>query len=295
MQSTNRGFRVCAHIVLSLLSLLVVIPLLLLVASSFSSEQLLLREGYSLWPKEFSFSAYEYLFKGAGNLFQSYGVTLLVTAVGTVAGLLMTMLLGYALSIEDLPFRKVISFLVFFTMLFNGGLVPTYMMYTNVFHIKNTIWALIVPYLLVNAFYVIIARSFFATSIPREVIEAARIDGAGEIKALFRVVLPMSLPIMATLGLMIGLAYWNNWTNGLYFITDNSLYSVQQLLTEMVNNMQAVQSGQFANLDPEAVRNLPSTALRMATAVMSVLPVIVIYPFFQKYFVKGITLGAVKG
>lgn len=295
MQSTNRGFRVCAHIVLSLLSLLVVIPLLLLVASSFSSEQLLLREGYSLWPKEFSFSAYEYLFKGAGNLFQSYGVTLLVTAVGTVAGLLMTMLLGYALSIEDLPFRKVISFLVFFTMLFNGGLVPTYMMYTNIFHIKNTIWALIVPYLLVNAFYVIIARSFFATSIPREVIEAARIDGAGEIKALFRVVLPMSLPIMATLGLMIGLAYWNNWTNGLYFITDNSLYSVQQLLTEMVNNMQAVQSGQFANLDPEAVRNLPSTALRMATAVMSVLPVMVIYPFFQKYFVKGITLGAVKG
>lgn len=295
MQSTNRSFRVCAHIVLSLLSLLVVIPLLLLVASSFSSEQLLLREGYSLWPKEFSFSAYEYLFKGAGNLFQSYGVTLLVTAVGTVAGLLMTMLLGYALSIEDLPFRKVISFLVFFTMLFNGGLVPTYMMYTNVFHIKNTIWALIVPYLLVNAFYVIIARSFFATSIPREVIEAARIDGAGEIKALFRVVLPMSLPIMATLGLMIGLAYWNNWTNGLYFITDNSLYSVQQLLTEMVNNMQAVQSGQFANLDPEAVRNLPSTALRMATAVMSVLPVMVIYPFFQKYFVKGITLGAVKG
>lgn len=295
MQSTNRGFRVCAHIVLSLLSLLVVIPLLLLVASSFSSEQLLLREGYSLWPKEFSFSAYEYLFKGAGNLFQSYGVTLLVTAVGTVAGLLMTMLLGYALSIEDLPFRKVISFLVFFTMLFNGGLVPTYMMYTNVFHIKNTIWALIVPYLLVNAFYVIIARSFFATSIPKEVIEAARIDGAGEIKALFRVVLPMSLPIMATLGLMIGLAYWNNWTNGLYFITDNSLYSVQQLLTEMVNNMQAVQSGQFANLDPEAVRNLPSTALRMATAVMSVLPVMVIYPFFQKYFVKGITLGAVKG
>lgn len=295
MQSTNRGFRVCAHIVLAFLCLLVVIPLLLLVASSFSNEQLLLSQGYSLWPKELSFSAYEYLFRGAGNLFQAYGVTLLVTAVGTTAGLLMTMLLGYALSIEDLPFRKLLSFLVFFTMLFNGGLVPTYMMYTNVFHIKNTIWALIVPYLLVNAFYVIIARSFFATSIPKEVIEAARIDGASEFKALFRVVLPMSLPIMATLGLMIGLAYWNNWTNGLYFITDHSLYSVQQLLTEMVNNLQAMQSGQFANLDPEALRNMPSTAMRMATAVMSVLPVMVIYPFFQKYFVKGITLGAVKG
>ena len=155
------------------------------------------------------------------------------------------LLLAYALSIKDLPFRRAMSFYVFFTLLFNGGLIPTYMMYVNAFHIKNTVWALIVPALMVNAFYVTIARSFFQSNIPEEVIEAARIDGAGEISTLFKIVLPMALPILATLGLMIGLGYWNNWTNGLYYITDQKLFSIQQLLTEMVRNMQALQSGQF--------------------------------------------------
>lgn len=186
------------------------------------------------------------------------------------------------------------SFYVFFTLLFNGGLIPTYMMYVNAFHIKNTVWALIVPALMVNAFYVTIARSFFQSNIPEEVIEAARIDGAGEISTLFKIVLPMALPILATLGLMIGLGYWNNWTNGLYYITDQKLFSIQQLLTEMVRNMQALQSGQFTQAMDQAA-NLPSTAIKMATAVLGVIPVMIAYPFFQKYFVKGMTLGAVKG
>lgn len=295
MKQTNKGFRIACHIVLIIISLMIIIPFLLLVSSSLTQEQTLISKGYSILPREFSFEAYKYLFAGAGNILRAYGVTFFVTAVGTAAGLLMTVLLAYALSVKDLPFRKVISFLVFFTMLFNGGLIPTYMMYTNVFHIKNTIWALIVPSLMVNAFFVIIARSFFATSIPQEVIEAARIDGYGEIRIFFKVVLPMSLPIMATIGLMIGLGYWNNWTNGLYYITDGNLFSVQQLLTEMVKNMQALQSGEMANMDPSAIQNLPSTSLRMATAVVSVVPVLLIYPIFQKYFVKGITIGAVKG
>lgn len=295
MEKTNKQFRIAAHAVLIFMCILVVIPFMLLISSSFSGEQTLLEGGYKLWPEQFTLSAYEYLFRGAGNLFQAYAVTLVVTIAGTCMGLFMTALLAYALSVQDLPYRKLLSFLVFFTMLFNGGLIPTYMMYTNIFHIKNTIWALLFPYLLVNAFYVIIARSFFSTSIPAEITEAARIDGAGEVRTLFKVVLPMSLPILATLGLMIGLAYWNNWTNGLYFITKRELYSVQQLLTEMVNNMQALQSGGFSNIDPESLKNLPSTSLKMATAVMSVLPIMLAYPFFQKYFVKGITLGAVKG
>lgn len=295
MKQTNRGFRIGCHIILFIISLIVIIPFLLLISSSFTEEQTLISQGYSIFPRELSLEAYKYLFAGAGNIFKAYGITFFVTIVGTAAGLMMTVLLGYALSVEDLPFRKVISFLVFFTMLFNGGLIPTYMMYTNVFHIKNTIWALIIPSLMVNAFFVIIARSFFTTSIPKEVVEAARIDGYGEIRIFFKVVLPMSLPILATLGLMIGLGYWNNWTNGLYYITDHNLYSVQQLLTEMVKNMQALQSGDMANLDPSAIQNLPSTSLRMATAVVSVVPVLFIYPIFQKYFVKGIAIGAVKG
>lgn len=295
MKQTNRGFRIGCHIILFIISLIVIIPFLLLISSSFTEEQTLISQGYSIFPRELSLEAYKYLFAGAGNIFKAYGITFFVTIVGTAAGLMMTVLLGYALSVEDLPFRKVISFLVFFTMLFNGGLIPTYMMYTNVFHIKNTIWALIIPSLMVNAFFVIIARSFFTTSIPKEVVEAARIDGYGEIRIFFKVVLPMSLPILATLGLMIGLGYWNNWTNGLYYITDHNLYSVQQLLTEMVKNMQVLQSGDMANLDPSAIQNLPSTSLRMATAVVSVVPVLFIYPIFQKYFVKGIAIGAVKG
>lgn len=295
MKQTNKGFRAMAHVILIFMSLLVIIPFLLLVSSSFTDEQTLISKGYSVLPQMFSFEAYKYLFAGAGNIVRAYGVTFFVTIVGTSAGLLMTVLLGYALSVKDLPFRKLLSFVVFFTMLFNGGLIPTYMMYTNVFHIKNTIAALIIPSLMVNAFFVIIARSFFSSSIPSEVVEAARIDGSGEVGIFFKVVLPMALPIMATLGLMIGLSYWNNWTNGLYYITESRLFSVQQLLTEMVRNMQAMQSGELTGLDPTIVKNLPSTSLRMATAVVSVVPIMLIYPVFQRFFVKGITLGAVKG
>lgn len=294
MQRTNRGFRIGAHIVLIIFSLLILIPLLLVVASSLTEEQVLLKNGYSIFPSQVSWEAYKYLFAGNGNIFGAYGISILVTVAGTVLGILMTVFLAYALSIKDLPFRKGMSFYVFFTMLFNGGLIPTYMMYVNVFHIKNTIWALIIPSLLVNAFYIIIARSFFSSNIPEEVLEAARMDGAGQIRILFKVVMPMSLPILATIGLMIGLGYWNNWTNGLYYITDQKLYSIQQLLTEMVRNMQALQSGDFAAANAASV-NMPSTAIKMATAVLGVIPIMIAYPFFQKFFVKGIALGAVKG
>lgn len=295
MKQTNRGFRIFAHIMLGLATLIVIIPFLLLISSSFTEEQILISGGYSLFPREVSLEAYRYLFAGAGNIFRAYGITFFVTIVGTTVGLLMTVLLAYALSVKGLPFGKVITFMVIFTMLFNGGLIPTYMMYTNIFHIKNTIFALIVPSLMVNAFSVIIARSYFMFSIPGEVIEASRIDGAGEFRLFFRIVMPMSLPIMATIGLMIGLGYWNNWTNGLYYVTDAKLYSVQQMLTEMVRNMQALQNGELGSIDASVVKNLPSTSLRMATAVVSVAPIMLIYPVFQKYFVKGITLGAVKG
>ncbi len=293
MEKTNRGFRIGSHIVLIILSVIVILPLLLVISSSFTDEQTLLSGGYKLFPVAPNLDAYKYLIAG-GSIFRSYGITIFVTAVGTGLGLLMTLLLAYALSIKDLPFRRAMSFYVFFTLLFNGGLIPTYMMYVNAFHIKNTVWALIVPALMVNAFYVTIARSFFQSNIPEEVIEAARIDGAGEICTLFKIVLPMALPILATLGLMIGLGYWNNWTNGLYYITDQKLFSIQQLLTEMVRNMQALQSGQFTQAMDQAA-NLPSTAIKMATAVLGVIPVMIAYPFFQKYFVKGMTLGAVKG
>lgn len=182
-------------------------------------------------------------------------------------------------------------------MLFNGGLVPSYIMWTQTFHIKNTLAALLFPSLMMNAFYVIMMRTYFTTNIPDAVIEAARIDGAGELRILSQVVMPMSIPIIATLALLAGLAYWNDWLNGLYYISDDRLFSIQVLLNRMLLDVQFLMSNSDAakSLQQNEEFVLPSTGIRMAVAVMGALPILVVYPFFQKYFVKGIVIGAVKG
>jgi putative aldouronate transport system permease protein len=179
-------------------------------------------------------------------------------------------------------------------MLFNGGIVPSYIMWSRYFHISNTYLALILPNLLMSAFYVIMMRTNFQTNIPEAVIEASRIDGAGEFTTLFKVVLPMSKPIIATLVLLVGLHYWNDWTNGLYYINKDKYYSIQVLLNRMLQDVQFLMSS-AASDSSELAKDIPSVSLKMAVAVMGVLPVLCIYPFFQKYFVKGITVGAVKG
>ena len=169
------------------------------------------------------------------------------------------------------------------------------MMWTQTFHIKDTLWALILPGLLMNAFYVIMMRSFFTANIPDALVEAARIDGAGEYKILFKIVLPLSKPMMATLALMIGLGYWNDWMNSLYYITNEKLFSIQAILNTIITNIQFLTSGQSAAASNVDLSQLPSVGIRMAIAVIGILPVLCIYPFFQKYFVKGIVVGGVKG
>ena len=264
--------------------------------SSITDEQELIRNGYTLFPKALSLDAYQYMFKSSNKIISAYGITILSTVVGTVCGLSMTILMAYPLSRRDLPGRNGLAFYVFFTMLFSGGLVPTYIMYTRYIKVSNTIWALIVPSLVVNAFYVIMMRTYFSTNIPEAVIEAARIDGAGEFRILLTIVLPMSIPMVATMTLLIGLSYWNDWKNGLYYLQQNkSLYSIQVLLNDMLRDVQALKSGMDAAAAAEITANMPSTGIKMAIAVVGVLPVLVVYPFFQKYFVKGITIGAVKG
>lgn len=289
-------YDVAIYTILIVMSIAAVFPFLLMLASSFCSEQTLLKYGYTLFPKEISLDAYKYLISNISTILKAYGVTIFVTLFGTVVGTSCIMLLAYPLSIPGMPGRKVINFLVYFTMLFNGGLVPTYMLYSNYLHMKNTIWALIVPTLLMKAYYIILARSFFQTSVPSEIIEAARVDGASEFKIFIQIVRPMATPIIATIALMQGLAYWNDWTNGLYYVTDKNLYSIQQLLNQMISDIKAVQSSAFDTVMAAAtMTNLPSTAVRMAIAIVAVLPVMIVYPFFQKYFIKGLTLGAVKG
>lgn len=294
MVSNNKVEQVVLHTIFILLCIIAAAPFLLLISSSITEESTLLQYGYSFFPKKVSFYAYEYLFQSGGKIIRGLGLSVLVTIVGTACSILMTVMFAYPISRKELPHRNLFSFLVFFTMLFNGGLVPTYMMYTQIFHIKNTIWALIIPSLLMNAFYIIMMRSFFVSNIPDSLIEASRIDGAGEFRILFRIVLPLSKPMLATLALMVGLGYWNDWMNSLYYITDDSLYTLQAILNNIITSITFLQSSTMGSV-ASAVAAMPSTGIRMAIAVVGVIPVLVIYPFFQKYFVKGIVVGGVKG
>lgn len=295
MVEKNNRFQIAVHFIMILLCIFCLFPFLLLVVSSFAEEQQLIRDGYSIVPKSFSLDAYTYIFRNAATIFRAYGTTIMVTVVGTVINIVLTTLLAYPLSRKDLPHRNAWSFVVFFTMLFNGGLVPSYIMWTQYFHIKNTYAALIVPGLMMGAFYVIMMRTNLSQNIPEEVLEAARIDGAGEWKILIRIVVPMSLPIIATLVLLVGLAYWNDWTNGLYYLTKTKYYTIQVLLNAMLRDLQVLLTSSFSGAANVDVSSMPSTSIKMAIAVVGAIPVLCIYPFFQKYFVKGITVGAVKG
>ena len=293
MSETNKKVQVIANIIMAAATIL--IPFILLFISSFTDSTEIALNGYSFFPKKWSMEAYAYIWKEKSQIFRAYFITIIVTAVGTTASLLITMMYAYALSKDYFPGKKFFSMFLLFTMLFNGGLVPTYMMYANTFHIKNTIFALIVPSLMMNAFYVIMMRSFFSSSIPDSLIEAARLDGASEIKILARVILPLSKPMVVTLVLMVGLGYWNDWMNGLYYVTEQKLYTIQMILNNMINNIEFLTRN--ASMLGTAASNMkiPQVGIRMGIAVIAVLPILIIYPFLQKYFVKGIVIGGVKG
>ncbi|HIS48256.1 MAG TPA: carbohydrate ABC transporter permease [Candidatus Scybalocola faecigallinarum] len=269
-----------------------VMPFILLVIASFTDETVAILNGYSYFPEKWSLDAYRYIANEAVTIFRAYGVTIVVTVIGTGVSLLITSMLAYMLSREGLPGRKVFNFLVVFTMLFSGGLVPTYLVYTSVFHIKDTLFALIIPNLLMNAFNIILVKNYFAYSLPSELFESARIDGAGEFKVLRSIVLPLSKPILATVGMMTAIAYWNDWQNGLYYLNDTKLYSIQNILNAINTSVQFLASNSVTGVTMD---DIPSTTVRMAIAVVGILPIIIAYPFFQKYFVKGITMGSVKG
>ncbi len=293
MVESNKTFKIVSNIVMILLCLFCIFPFVLLFMSSVTDEQTLIHDGYTFFPKKFSLDAYKYLFSGTTKVLRGYLITVSVTVIGTICNLTLTTLMAYPLSRKDLPHRNFFSFMVFFTMLFNGGLVPSYIMWSQLFHIKNTMFALIIPNLMLNAFYIIMMRTYFTTNIPDAVIEAARIDGGGEFYILFKIVLPMSVPMIATLSMLVGLMYWNDWTNGLYYITDDKLFSIQNVLNRMLADIQFLKSNS-SDLSSN-VGQLPSIGIKMAVAVLGVLPIMAIYPFFQKYFIKGISVGAVKG
>ncbi|QTH44487.1 carbohydrate ABC transporter permease [Cohnella sp. LGH] len=271
------------------------IPLILVTIVSFTDERSILANGYSFLPEAFSLDAYRYLLADSGRLLHAYGISILVTVAGTLASLLISSLLAYPLSRRDFAQRHLLAFFVFFTILFNGGLVPWYLVYTNLFHLKDTLLALLVPNLLMNGFYILIMRTFFSNSIPGSLIESAQIDGAGEWRTFFRIVFPLSLPVLATIGLFTTLGYWNDWFNSLVFIYDNRLISLQYLMTKTLLSIQFLQSNTQNSNVGKLLSEMPTETVRMAMAIVGIGPIVLAYPFFQKYLVKGLTVGAVKG
>lgn len=281
---------ISSHIILIFISICVVAPFLLLIIASFTDESTAVKYGYSFLPKAWSLEAYRYVLQNWQLYGKAYLITICVTVAGVVLGVLISAGMGYTLSRPDVPGSKILLGYVMFTMLFNGGLVATYVNYVQVIGIKNTYFALLIPNLLCKAFAIVLLKNYFQFSIPDELNEAARIDGASEYGIFIRIILPLSKPIIATVALIVGLAYWNDWQNGMYYLDDMSMHGIQNILNNINNSAQYLT--QFGS---DVGASIPTTTARMAIAVIGIFPVLIVYPFFQEFFAKGITAGAVKG
>jgi len=283
----HKKFLALSHVVLIIVAICSIVPFWLLLAASFTDEAYAIKNGYAFWPKELSLAAYEYLMSQWQMFGRGYAITIIVTVIGVILCLTVTMSFGYMISREGLPGGKIFNYMVIFTMLFNGGLVATYINYTQNFHIKDTLFALIIPNLVTNAFYIFMTKNFFKGNIPEEIIEAARIDGCSEIGIFFQIVLKLSKPMVATLALLSGVMYWNYWQNGMYYLDDVNMFGIQNILNAINTNAQYMRMlGRGADM--------PAETVRMAAAAIGILPILIIYPFFQEYFVKGMTMGGVK-
>jgi len=293
--SDAKRFEIISTVILGILAVIALLPIILIVIASFTDETTLLRNGYSFLPEKWSTDAYVYMLQQGATIFRAYGISVLVTLIGTVISVLITTMIAYPMSRKNFKYKNLLAFFVFFTMLFNGGVVPSYMMWTQVFNIKNTIWALILPNYLCGAFNIFLVRNYYANSIPDALIESAQIDGASELTIFFKIIFPLAVPTVATISLFTALTYWNDWVNALYYIQKPQFYGIQNLLIRIMNNIQYLKSGAASVAVGTGAIQLPSNAVRMSMAVIGILPIVVIYPFVQKYFVKGVVVGAVKG
>ena len=277
-------------------SLMFILPFVLIIAASFTDEQALLAQGYKLIPSQFSTEAYKYVFRNPQQLIDSYKITIIYSITATFLGVVVMSMLAYPLSKPNYKYKKIVTFFIFFTMLFSGGLIPNYIWLTRYLHMGDSIWVYILPNL-VNAFHVIVIRTFFQ-GLPQSLTEAAKIDGASELKTFFTIVIPLSKPVIATISLLTLLARWNDWNTALIYIKSTNLYSLQYLLQKILREVEFVknmaESTPIAGIDMDA-STLPSETMRFAMCMVAAGPMLVVFPFFQKYFAKGLTVGAVKG
>lgn len=290
-KSTNVVF----NIIMTVLALLSVIPFIFVIIISLTDENSLTMNGYRFIPEKWSLYAYEYIVQAGESILKSYGVTITVTVLGTLIGLFLISTYAYALSRKTYAYRSFFTKVITIPMLFSGGMIANYLIVTKVLILKDTIWALILP-LCMNSFNVIVLRTFFKTSIPDSVIESAKIDGASEWRLFFKIVIPMALPGLATIGLFLTLTYWNDWFNAMMYIDNQDLIPLQYLLIKIESSIDFLASNKsMLGVDGiVAAANLPKETIKMAIVVISTLPIIFAYPFFQRYFVNGLTIGAVK-
>lgn len=284
--------RIILHLALILLSLCFIVPFIIVISISLTSEEALREFGYGIIPKVFSTEAYKQLLKNPYSLLQSYKVTIAYSVLGTVFSVFVMALMAYPLSRSNFKYKKFFTFYIFFTMIFSGGLIPSYIIETQVYHLNNTFWIYIFPGA-VSAYYVIMMRTFFK-GIPESLVESAKIDGASELRCLFSIIMPLSKPVIASVGLLTLLAKWNNWQTSLIYIRDPELYSLQYLLQRILNEVEFIKQMAESGADT-SMMEVPTEGIRFAMAVLAAGPMLVVFPFFQKYFAKGLTVGAVKG
>jgi putative aldouronate transport system permease protein len=285
------GFNIMAYIFITVLALMCLVPFLIIISGSFTDEQTIRFQGYSLLPRNISTEAYELIFRSPQKVANAYLVSVFVAAAGTAAGLFLLTMTAYVISRKDFKYRGALSFYFYFTTLFSGGMVSTYIFYIQYLHLKDNMLALILPGML-NVFYLLIMRSFVA-AIPASLVESAKIDGAGEFRIFFRIILPLLKSGLATIGLFLALNYWNDWYNAMLYINDGKKYPLQYMLYDLQMRTQAL--AQIASRAGVTIEKMPSNSLKMAMAVVATGPIIFVYPFIQRFFVKGITIGSVKG
>ncbi len=282
------------HIFFIIISLASLIPFLLVIGISFSSEADIYLYGYRIIPKSFDLTAYRLIFENSNQIINSYKVTVFITIVGTFLGLLIMSMLAYIVSRDNYKFRRATTFYIFFTMLFSGGLVPSYILITQYLKMTDTIWVLIIP-CLVNPFHIIMLRTFFQ-KIPSSIAESAKLDGAGETRILFQLILPLSKPALATIAFLTAMARWNDWLPALLYIRSESLMPLQYLLQKIMSDLTFL--AQNTQHIPQNISNdfeVPGETMRMAMLILAAGPMVVVFPLFQRFFVRGLTVGSVKG
>jgi putative aldouronate transport system permease protein len=284
--------QIIGYCVIGTIGFVTLLPFVVLIGSSFASEHEIITQGYNIVPHEFSLEAYNLVFRNPQKILRAYGVTLLVTSVGTATALFVGSMAAYVMSRKDVKYRNYIAFFLYFTTLFQGGLAPYYIIVSRVLHLKNTLWVLLLVPMFAGAgvFYILILRNY-VKSIPDSLIEAARIDGAGDFAIYWRIILPLSKPALAAIGLFMALAYWNDWWTPMMFVEKEAFHPLQYVLYRILSsvNIAAHMVNNIATFD------MPKESLKLAMTVVTTGPIILLYPFVQRYFVKGITLGAVKG